>query len=573
MILPTQRLLKPVSKTWRLHLRAILLAVAGTVLPAVATADVIATADSLLSIYQKATAQQKYQQGLPLMEIYRQNDAYHDEEPHYAATLPPDSLDLAVWFGAACLYYNYGYFEESTAYSRRALPLAEKHHPHIYATVLCDLGYTLYKTGQSAEATRIEHQAVEASKQADNLLQLSRAYLYLAIINLSAKQYDEAKWFVQKAIETNDEMGLNGNTHNTLGIACDIYGQAGDAAQAIDYGKRAVEAAREIGFDAGVVNHLIQLSYSYNSCDSFEMGIKMCDQALGIIEAMPNPDRSLLALCLEYKAYNLNDLKRYEEAVTLLRRGAALQEEMGNARELCADMNELYKALLHIDSTQAMAALQRYTQLHDSIYHDDLNRELSQANAQLHNDDLQDENSTKRRQIRLLLGGITLLLVATGAFYWYVRCNNRRQKSLILDLLGQLEQYRNAPPTTEEVEAAGGNALLPNAANEQFLGEVNKAILRLMPQGKADIGHVASELCMTPSKLRRRMQECTDLTPANYILTIRMDEAKRMLAAYPQHTVGEVAYQCGFADQAHFSRAFSRLFGITPMQFAKSANP
>lgn len=540
-------------------------------LPIQGVADTIGSVDSLLTLYQKAPAREKYEKGRQLMDIYEQYDAFHEEPPRYTPDLPADSLDLAVWFATECFYYNYAYFAECIDYCRRALPLANNHHPHIYATLLCDLGYSLHKTGQSPEAIKTERQAVEASQKAGNLLQLSRAYLYLAIVNLNTEQYDDAKWFVEKAIETNDQLGDNGNTHNTLGIACDVYAQAGDAPRAIGFGKRAVEAARAIGYDEGVANHLSQLSYCYNRCDSFELGAKTAQQAIDIVEAMPTPDRNLLALCLGYKAYNLVDLKRYEEAVALLRRSAAINEEVGNVREACADMNELYKALLHVDSTQAMAALQRYTQLHDSIFNAELSHELSEANAQLHNDELQDQNSAKSQQIMLLLGGIALLLIVVGLLIFYAlrkNASNKRQQGLIRELLGRLEKNTDALPTAE-IGADEGNAYR-NEANAQFLNQVNQTILQLMPQGQADIDHVSSALCMTPSKFRRRMQECTELTPANYILTIRMDEAKRMLSAYPQHTVGEVAYRCGFADQSHFSRTFNRLFGLTPMQFVKS---
>ena len=568
---------KRFSFPWGGNLAA-LLGLVAMLLPTQGVADVISTVDSLLTLYQKAPTKEKYEKGRQLMDIYEQYDAFHEEPPRYVPTLPADSLNLAVWFATECFYYNYAYFAECIDYCRRALPLAKDHHPHIYATLLCDLGYSLHKTGQSPEAIKTERRAVEASQKAGNLLQLSRAYLYLAIVNLNTEQFDDAKWFVEKAIETNDRMGVNGNTHNTLGIACDVYGQAGDTRRAIAFGKRAVEAARAIGFDEGVANHLSQLSYCYNRCDSFELGAKTAQQAIDIVEAMPTPDRNLLALCIGYKAYNLVDLKRYEEAAALLRRSAAINEEVGNVREACADMNELYKALLHVDSTQAMAALQRYTQLHDSIFHADLSHELSQANAQLHNDELQDQNSIKSRQIMLLLGGIALLLIVVGGLIFHARrksSSSKHQQLLIKELLAQLELRHQAPATTadgaDHTAAGGTDDTTPyrNAANEAFLSQLDQTVLRLMPQGQADISHVASALCMTPSKLRRRMLECTDLTPANYILTIRMDEAKRMLAAYPQHTVGEVAYHCGFADQSHFSRTFNRLFSITPMQFIK----
>ena len=52
-------------------------------------------------------------------------------------------------------------------------------------------------------------------------------------------------------------------------------------------------------------------------------------------------------------------------------------------------------------------------------------------------------------------------------------------------------------------------------------------------------------------------------TPHRWRLQCRIDQAKRMLAAGDQ-TLAGVALACGFADQSHFTRVFSRMVGETP---------
>ncbi|MBR0433087.1 MAG: helix-turn-helix transcriptional regulator [Bacteroidaceae bacterium] len=58
-------------------------------------------------------------------------------------------------------------------------------------------------------------------------------------------------------------------------------------------------------------------------------------------------------------------------------------------------------------------------------------------------------------------------------------------------------------------------------------------------------------------------------TPAHYILHARIEHARQLLLAHPEHTIAEVAEQCGFADQPHFTRVFRRVCGVTPGQFAR----
>ena len=37
-----------------------------------------------------------------------------------------------------------------------------------------------------------------------------------------------------------------------------------------------------------------------------------------------------------------------------------------------------------------------------------------------------------------------------------------------------------------------------------------------------------------------------------------------------KYTVNEIAWRCGFADNAHFSHAFKRIFHITPSEYIKT---
>ena len=107
------------------------------------------------------------------------------------------------------------------------------------------------------------------------------------------------------------------------------------------------------------------------------------------------------------------------------------------------------------------------------------------------------------------------------------------------------------------------------SAKEEFLKNTNAVIHQLMPAGQVDTTRVASELCMSTSQFRRRISAATGLTAANYILMIRMDEAKQLLGQYPKYTMSEIAQRCGFADSAHFTHAFKRIFNITPSEYTK----
>lgn len=57
-----------------------------------------------------------------------------------------------------------------------------------------------------------------------------------------------------------------------------------------------------------------------------------------------------------------------------------------------------------------------------------------------------------------------------------------------------------------------------------------------------------------------------------FVMSYRVEQARRRLAEV-DCTLAEIAHACGFSDQAHFSRAFKQLQGITPKAYRASPGP
>ena len=69
-------------------------------------------------------------------------------------------------------------------------------------------------------------------------------------------------------------------------------------------------------------------------------------------------------------------------------------------------------------------------------------------------------------------------------------------------------------------------------------------------------------------ELVRRFRECSGVTPHAYQTNLRVEEARRRLAAGA--APAEVAAACGFADQPHLNRVFKRAVGVTPGRYARA---
>lgn len=66
----------------------------------------------------------------------------------------------------------------------------------------------------------------------------------------------------------------------------------------------------------------------------------------------------------------------------------------------------------------------------------------------------------------------------------------------------------------------------------------------------------------------RAFRDSTGMSPMEYVMHCRIAHARELLAQ-PGARIGDVALRCGFCDQAHFSRNFKRLAGITPAVFMR----
>ena len=85
---------------------------------------------------------------------------------------------------------------------------------------------------------------------------------------------------------------------------------------------------------------------------------------------------------------------------------------------------------------------------------------------------------------------------------------------------------------------------------------------------KVTLAELATHTGLSRFELIRRFREQSGVTPHAYQTNLRVDEARRRLAA--GHPPAAVAADCGFADQPHLSRVFKRSVGVSPGRYARA---
>ncbi len=133
------------------------------------------------------------------------------------------------------------------------------------------------------------------------------------------------------------------------------------------------------------------------------------------------------------------------------------------------------------------------------------------------------------------------------------------QRSVIRD---RLIQSRN--DSSRDVQSS------PLSKEDQdFVGKLVDVIHAQMAKDDIDMEHIAAALSLSRKQLRTRVMTITGLTPVAYVLQVRLNYARRMIANEDE-SLTTIASKCGFQNLSHFSKAFKQQFGVSPMQFRKN---
>ena len=111
-----------------------------------------------------------------------------------------------------------------------------------------------------------------------------------------------------------------------------------------------------------------------------------------------------------------------------------------------------------------------------------------------------------------------------------------------------------------------------NVMDQELLDKATIVIRRNFDNPDFDMNMLAAELNMGRSKMFTRLKEVVGLTPNEFTLKLKLEEALRMLQEAPQYNISEISYQLGFASPRYFSRCFKDFYGVSPLSYRKETS-
>ena len=133
------------------------------------------------------------------------------------------------------------------------------------------------------------------------------------------------------------------------------------------------------------------------------------------------------------------------------------------------------------------------------------------------------------------------------------RCNNliKNKKRLIAHYAGKII---TESPVAEAI----------NEKDKELLTKCVNIVRENFENPDFDVTALASELCMGRSKLYMQFKQMTGLTPNEFILKVKLDEAMSLLTEHPELNITEISVRLGFSSPRYFSKSFKAFFGIAP---------
>lgn len=125
-----------------------------------------------------------------------------------------------------------------------------------------------------------------------------------------------------------------------------------------------------------------------------------------------------------------------------------------------------------------------------------------------------------------------------------------------------LKDYFNSSISSVRVK----DGIILHPEDEKLIEEVSSFILANIEDESLSPSAVADFVGVSKATLYRKFKELTHKTPSEFIRTLRLEHASKLLRT-TKYTVLETMYNSGFSNKSYFYREFQKQYGVSPRNY------
>ncbi len=114
----------------------------------------------------------------------------------------------------------------------------------------------------------------------------------------------------------------------------------------------------------------------------------------------------------------------------------------------------------------------------------------------------------------------------------------------------------------------GSSSFPGNPVDKEFMEKLTSLIEKNLNRKGFNTEILAEEMFISRRQLHRKLVGLTGLPPGEFIRTIKLKKAARLLIEN-NHSITQIAYDVGFESPAQFTRAFKKQFNCLPSEFSR----
>ena len=535
--------------------------------------------NSRLSEFEKLDAEHASEEKLVasgnrfLAQLY--SDEFIDEPIQFDSV---DTLRMNVYYWGAELMYDHQEYAEAVRLGTKAVPMfRDDDISDLHSDCCSILAIANVRLGRFNDAAVYAKQCYGIDVKVGDHYRIASSLNTLAAIYMSARQPELAEQYVMRGIDECGKIDNPGFMAILKGMASEVYHRQGRDSLSLEYADEALTIEQQLDRKGKIAIRQAQRA-------SALIGLHRYDEALqALSDAIPqfrtDGNEQSLGIADIQMGHLLLARQQHGEAVGYLAEAIDIFGRHHDLYNESAAQKAMAEALRYENPSEALTHLERYNQLHDSIYDSETGLLLSQYHANYDVEQLQEALTRERAHNSHLYIyiAVALIVVVVLAILTY-RSSLRRRRRMYRELGRRLKEAESnksvsqadgGTPTGIEQESATP-AVQGRDAASAFLLRITEVVNKEMESGDISVASIATALGLSPYQLRQQLDETVGMKPQEFIQGLRMQRACELFRTQPHLTINEVAYRCGYEDKSNFTRAFKRVFGQTPSEFFKA---